>query len=672
MKNCVEKGDRMFRYMLLSLTLVIIISIATVSAPIRWWGGGITWFQYPVTPWIAGSYPEIVVVDPDYGPNDEPWTSNDIERLKASGAKVIAYLNIGFAEEWRDYWNESWSETDHPEWLEWVEYPGWPGEYFVKYWHPSAWEPSAWVDILKNELDKIISMGFDGVRFDNIDSYTYWEDPDSIGLGDVLPQVENASTWMIYLVGNLSAYAHSLDPDFIVIANMGGGLELLENESFMNAIDGVEREEVWYSDDQPVDPAETSEVLYYLEMARDQGKTVYVLDYAWTRSNVEDALAKARDEGFYIYVAPNYDLDRLAAYIPSYHGVDSVATADSLIVAWSYHGPVEDVWRDEFDVYIGRYVSGGMEDVVRISSSGAIDERPSIAYDGSSNRILVVYETNEATGDYRWVKGVIIDPTTLSIIMNITIARDDTGASDQYMASASAYNGYFYVFYVNTTEDNIYYAKIDPSTGSMETRGVLEDTVDPDYYPVSTTTSSGVAVLWYSNGELRLAHVSGSGVDWIVSVDTGVEYQRYGLAYVPGEGILVIYQKGSGCAKLYDLNGSELASKTGLPDVTWMPGVGYIGSGTVAYVGLNSIHYLGIGSIVYSGSTGIDRTPTTGSSIAYYNGDAIVFIPSTSGNNTIDALAVSLPQPIPEPPASILLVAIIILVIMLRRILMKR
>jgi len=78
------------------------------------------------------------IVDPDYGPNNKPWTESDLEKLRATGIKVLAYLNIGFTKEWREYWN--WTEYYHPEWLYWIEHPKWPREYFVAYWHPSAWE----------------------------------------------------------------------------------------------------------------------------------------------------------------------------------------------------------------------------------------------------------------------------------------------------------------------------------------------------------------------------------------------------------------------------------------------------------------------------------------------------------------------------------------------------
>jgi len=147
-----------------------------------------------------------------------------------------------------------------------------------------------------------------------------------------IPEVDNATKWMIYLVGNLSSYAKSLNPDFIIVANMGEGLDMLSNESFLASIDVVEREGVWYTNNELVDLGETSEALYWLRCARDQGKDIIVTDYAWSKDHVYNALTKARNEGFYIYIAPTRDLDRLPLYIPVYNSFDSVSSPEPVLV----------------------------------------------------------------------------------------------------------------------------------------------------------------------------------------------------------------------------------------------------------------------------------------------------------------------------------------------------
>jgi len=149
-----------------------------------------------------------------------------------------------------------------------------------------------------NELEKIIDMGFNGVILDNVDSCMMWEEPEEYGLGGLIPRVTNASEWIINLVHRLSSYAKSREKNFIVIVNIGGALELLENETFIDSIDVVLREEVWYSNNEQVNSSETNYTLYWLKYAKKHGREVIVLDYAWTRKYIEDTLSKARQEGF--------------------------------------------------------------------------------------------------------------------------------------------------------------------------------------------------------------------------------------------------------------------------------------------------------------------------------------------------------------------------------------
>jgi len=112
----------------------------------------------------------------------EPFADDDEDRLlapdqvaalktKANGGKrlVIAYLNIGAAENWRSYWKNNWrmpsedgSIKGNPPWLLYL-YEDYPDECFVAFWHQE------WKDIIFSILDRIIEAGFDGVHLDNLD-----------------------------------------------------------------------------------------------------------------------------------------------------------------------------------------------------------------------------------------------------------------------------------------------------------------------------------------------------------------------------------------------------------------------------------------------------------------------------------------------------------------------
>lgn len=103
------------------------------------------------------------------------FTADEIAQLKTKSGggkrKVIAYMSIGEAEDYRYYWQSDWN-TNKPSWMD-AENPNWPGNYKVKYWETD------WQNIIyKNSdsyLNKILAAGFDGVYLDIIDAFEYYE-----------------------------------------------------------------------------------------------------------------------------------------------------------------------------------------------------------------------------------------------------------------------------------------------------------------------------------------------------------------------------------------------------------------------------------------------------------------------------------------------------------------
>ncbi len=653
---------------LFTTVLLMLMSQAVVINTVNndeevWWGGVISWYQYPNVDMIVGAKPLYVIVDPDYGPSDEPWDPVDLERFHDAGIKVIAYLNIGFAEEWRDYWNTTWNENNHPRWLYWVEYPDWPGEYFVAYWDPSAWGENGWVEILKKELKKIISMGFDGVRLDNIDSCDIWEDPASYGLGDVLPQVDNATQWMIYLVGNLSTYAKTLKEDFIIIANMGGRLDLLSNTSFLEAIDIVEREDVWYTDNTPVDPDETSEALYWLRYARDHGKRVIVTDYAWKQEYVWDALTKARSEGFYIYVAPSIDLDRLALYIPVYGWIDSVKTVnDEILVVWSYRGTYNNSWLEN-SIYLGRITQNNTVEILKVlTGNDTVDFNPSITYDPDNNYVLCVWETYTDNG--KVIKGVLIDLNDMNIVSDIIIASGNNVG----LPETIYYNGLFYIFYINNSD--LYYVVVDNSGEILYRKYIGE--VDRKPW-ITTARGEGVAVTWLcSNQSLITTKIIENSISWSRIIESNVTPLHYGSTYIPGKGYLVVYLKdNSSIAKVISEEGIVIMSKNNLPPIGWFPSVEYIEPDTIVYNGIDKIYYLSIQNLDYTGYEELSTSIASKITIIEDNSTIYVIEPGVYTNNTLNVETIPVvPIPIPEPGLDILvaiITAIILIVLMNRK-----
>ncbi len=70
---------------------------------------------------------KIAIVDPD----DSRLTKSDLEKLHKEGKVLLAYLSIGEAENYRDYWRDSW-EIGNPIFVD-IENPDWEGNYKVQY-----------------------------------------------------------------------------------------------------------------------------------------------------------------------------------------------------------------------------------------------------------------------------------------------------------------------------------------------------------------------------------------------------------------------------------------------------------------------------------------------------------------------------------------------------------
>jgi len=119
---------------------------------------------------LAKTEYDLLIIDRSFKNNY--LTKEDIEKLKykPQGGKrlVIAYLSIGEAGDYRDYWKKEWS-INLPEWILY-ENSNWEGDYIVKYWDPK------WHKIIEKNLQEIIDSNFDGVFLDTIDTYLSLEE----------------------------------------------------------------------------------------------------------------------------------------------------------------------------------------------------------------------------------------------------------------------------------------------------------------------------------------------------------------------------------------------------------------------------------------------------------------------------------------------------------------
>ncbi len=120
---------------------------------------------------IAASNFDIVILDAFFEAG-QTLTPSQVSRLKRQPGggrrQVVAYINVGAAENWRYYWQPAWDQA-RPEWIDRLYSDDYPDEYWVRYWRPE------WHDIIyagsQSYLSVVLAAGFDGVFLDNVDAY---------------------------------------------------------------------------------------------------------------------------------------------------------------------------------------------------------------------------------------------------------------------------------------------------------------------------------------------------------------------------------------------------------------------------------------------------------------------------------------------------------------------
>ena len=268
-------------------------------------------------------------------PTRTDWSSNDtknfdtktmVKLLKSSKASdkihrklVMAYVNIGEAEDWRWYWKWSKWQSDRPRPKNIPDYvlvpdpDGWSGNFPVAYWDPE------WKDTViygenqdldkyrdyESIIDEVIDDGFDGVYLDWIEGYE-----NEAVIAKAKNQGKDPKLEMILFIKEIRKYAKSKDPDFVIIQQ--NGVELCEGHpEIFTIIDGISQEAIWYDGaafdnwnapdgyDVPTDPELTNYYIKYLKKYKKAGLPVFNCEYAFNYS--DDAYTKSNNLGFIAY-----------------------------------------------------------------------------------------------------------------------------------------------------------------------------------------------------------------------------------------------------------------------------------------------------------------------------------------------------------------------------------
>jgi cysteinyl-tRNA synthetase len=256
---------------------------------------------------LAGCGRDWIVLDPAYeAGSGGTWRAEELRSIRAGqpGRKVLAYLSVGEAEDYRGYWRREWDadrdgrpDAKAPAWLG-SENPEWKGNYTVKYWQ------EAWQAIALLGVEDAMRQGFDGIYLDVVDAFESYEyDPKQKDWIDGRANSETGSTYrkdMHDWVSRIAAHARRQKAGALVIPQNGS--QLLVHPEYVAAIDGIGVEDLFTDGDRAQPAKQVGYVLGYLSRLARAGKPVLVIEYGTKPKARRRSFDGARENGFALLV----------------------------------------------------------------------------------------------------------------------------------------------------------------------------------------------------------------------------------------------------------------------------------------------------------------------------------------------------------------------------------
>ncbi len=225
---------------------------------------------------------------------DEPWSKADLKEIRACrpNKKILAYLSIGEAEDYRPYWQAGWMKkgqltSDAPHWLG-KENTEWHGNFRVRYWE------SDWQNLMLSQVDEIMKEGFDGVYLDIVDGFETFElQNGSYEKNRINPDTKQSFRRdMVDWIKRIAARAREGHATAIVIPQNGS--QLLEHSDFLSVINGIGIEDLFTEGEKLQSRSHTKEILEDIRFIKDGMKPVLLVEYP--SSAVRIALCKKMAE----------------------------------------------------------------------------------------------------------------------------------------------------------------------------------------------------------------------------------------------------------------------------------------------------------------------------------------------------------------------------------------
>jgi len=279
---------------------------------------------------------DMLVVEPmgTLKDNDGFDAKGMLTRLKASGSTdprytklVLAYVDIGQAEEWRTYFRDDWRPPTRfrprrPDFMVGRDPDGWSGNYPVAFWD-ERWKEIVIYGVIHGEnsvLKEVLDLGYDGIYMDWVEAY----DDESV-IKRALADGKDPAREMVRFIGEIREYGRKRNPNFLIVAQNGPYL-IEDVEGYLNVIDAIAIEDLSFSgggdtdwDDPKSGDIKTprggcdgcrEDLARVLTKYLKAGKPVFTVDYCARAENAREAREYSLSRGFVPFVSRT-PLDRL-------------------------------------------------------------------------------------------------------------------------------------------------------------------------------------------------------------------------------------------------------------------------------------------------------------------------------------------------------------------------
>ena len=264
---------------------------------------------------LANCERDWIVIDSSFdGSESGEYTAAEINLIRAAqhDRKVLAYLSIGEAEDYRPYWKREWDadrngrpDEKAPPWL-CAENPDWKGNYRVRYWDKD------WQSIVLALVDKTVQAGFDGVYLDIVDAFETFEyDPVRKDWTDHRLNTETGESYredMIRWVRDIATYARKQKSGFLVIPQ--NGAQLLEDADYRATIDAIGIEDLFTDGQRPQKREHTRYIVGFLDKLKIAAKPILVIEYSTKSALVSISIQEAAKNG-YVWLVTDRELQTL-------------------------------------------------------------------------------------------------------------------------------------------------------------------------------------------------------------------------------------------------------------------------------------------------------------------------------------------------------------------------